>query len=71
MEELVNLVVNNGLGVASFVALIIFIFYYMKSNQEQKKEELDVLNEIKNTMTSVNENIYQLNERVSNLENKE
>jgi len=28
MEEIINVVVQNGLGVASFVALIIYIFKY-------------------------------------------
>lgn len=34
MEDLINLVVNNGLGVASFVALIAFIFKYQTKTNE-------------------------------------
>lgn len=57
MEEIVNVAVNNGLGVCSFVALIIFIFKYQtKAN--------DTLDEISKTLIS-------LNERVSALENKD
>lgn len=46
MEDLINLVVNNGLGVASFVALILFIFKYQaKCN--------DTLDKISTTLTSL------------------
>ena len=57
MEDIVNVAVNNGLGVCSFVALIVFIFKYQtKAN--------DTLDEISKTLIS-------LNERVSTLENKD
>lgn len=46
MEDLINLVVNNGLGVASFVALILFIFKY----QTKCNETLD---KISTTLTSL------------------
>lgn len=34
MEEIMNVIVNNGLGVASFVALIAFIFKYQTKTNE-------------------------------------
>lgn len=57
MQDLINVCVNNGLGVASFIALIIFIFKYQaKAN--------DTLDNISRTLT-------ELSERINKLENKE
>lgn len=56
MEELINVCVNNGLGVASFIALIVFIFKYQSKANE--------------TLEKINTSLTSLNERVSNLENK-
>ena len=56
MEELINVAVNNGLGVASFIALIVFIFKYQNKANE--------------TLEKINNSLISLNERVSNLENK-
>lgn len=56
MEEIINVCVNNGLGVASFIALIVFIFKYQSKANE--------------TLEKINTSLISLNERVSNLENK-
>lgn len=56
MQEIINVCVNNGLGVASFIALLIFIFKYQsKAN--------DTLENISKTLT-------ELSERVNKLEGK-
>lgn len=56
MEEIINVCVNNGLGVASFIALIIYIFKYQTKAND--------------TLEKINSSLISLNERVSNLENK-
>lgn len=56
MQDIINVAVNNGLGVASFIALIVYIFKYQsKAN--------DTLNDISKTLVS-------LTERIEVLENK-
>lgn len=56
MEELVQVCVNNGLGVASFIALIIYIFKYQtKAN--------DTLDEISKSLTTLNERVEKLENR--------
>lgn len=55
MEDIINLVINNGLGVASFVALITYIFKYQTKAND--------------TLDKINDSLISLNERVSNLEN--
>lgn len=53
MEQFINVCINNGLGVASFIALIVFIFKYQsKAN--------DTLDKISATLISLNERVSAL-----------
>lgn len=54
MENIINVCINNGLGVASFIALIVFIFKYQAKANE--------------TLDKISETLISLNERVSQLE---
>lgn len=56
MEEIVNIVVNNGLGVGSFIALLFYIFKYQTKAND--------------TLDKINESLISLNERVAKLEKK-
>lgn len=56
MEELVNIIVNNGLGIASFFALMVFIFKYQTKSNE--------------TLDEILKTLITLNERIENLEKK-
>lgn len=57
MEEIINVAVNNGLGVCSFVALIVFIFKYQTKAND--------------TLEEISKSLVALNERVSKLEDKD
>ena len=61
MNDLINLIVNNGLGVASFIALI----YFMKVSISKTN---DTLKEINNTLVTIQTSLINLSERVSDLE---
>lgn len=63
MEELINVCVNNGLGVASFIALILFIFKYQSKIS-------DTLEEINKSQASIQTTLTALTSRIDNLENK-
>lgn len=54
MEEIISVCVNNGLGVASFIALIVYIFKYQTKANE--------------TLDKINDSLISLNERVAVLE---
>lgn len=56
MEDLVNIIVNNGLGIASFFALMVFIFKYQTKSNE-------TLDEILKTLITLNERIENLEKR--------
>ena len=64
MQELIEIVVHNGLGVASFLALMFFMYIIMKDITKS-------LNDISNTLIQIQLNLSQLNERVDKIEEKE
>lgn len=63
MNDLIQVIVNNGLGVASFIALIYFI-------QTTLKDMNATLITIKDTLVQVQTSLLSLGERVADIENK-
>lgn len=63
MEDLINAIVNNGLGVASFIAFIYFINTYMSKMD-------NTMSEISKTLTLIQGNLITLQSRVDDIENK-
>lgn len=63
MEELLRLIVDNGLGVGSFIALLYFIFTYVKSLNE-------TMIKISNTMTQMQINMATMTDRIDKIEEK-
>lgn len=61
MEDLIQIAVNNGLGIASFLALLYFMNYYMKKNNE-------TIEKISNTLVSVDKSLNDLSIRVDKIE---
>lgn len=57
MQEIINVCVNNGLGVASFIALLIFIFKYQSKAND--------------TLDNISKTLIELSERIDKLEKKE
>lgn len=53
MEEIINVVVQDGLGVASFAALMIYIFKY-------EDKQTDILNKISVTLDSLTARVEKL-----------
>ena len=63
MEEIFNLIVQNGIGVASFGFLLFYIY-------NDKKDSTKVMKEISNTLTGVNISLNTLVDRVDKIEEK-
>ena len=63
MEELFKLVVDNGLGIGSFIALLYFIFTYVKSLNE-------TMTKISNTMIQMQINMEKMTDRIDKIEEK-
>ena len=64
MQELIEIVVHNGLGVASFLALMFFMYIVLKDVTKS-------LNDISTILVQIQLNLSQLNERVDSIEEKE
>ena len=63
MEEIINVIINNGLGFGSFVALIYFYIYIMKDIKATNEEILK-------TLVSMHTSLNLMNNRIERLENK-
>lgn len=63
MQDIVQIIVNNGLGVASFIALI----YFMNTSLKDMNNNMVA---IKDTLVLIQTNLIKLSERVSDVEEK-
>ena len=63
MEELINLITNNGIGVICVAFMIYFINTTMKDNNK-------ILDDIQKTLVAINVNLTSLSSRVDKLENE-
>jgi cell division protein FtsB len=63
MEELINLITQNGIGVICVAFLIYFINTTMKDNNK-------ILDDIQKTLVAINTNLTTLSARVDKLEDK-
>lgn len=63
MEELINLITNNGIGVICVAFMIYFINTTMKDNNK-------ILDDIGKTLIEINSNLTALSTRVDKLEDK-
>ena len=63
MEEIFKLVVDNGLGIGSFIALLYFIFTYVK-------ELNTTMTRISNTMIQMQINMEKMTDRIDKIEEK-
>lgn len=77
MQDLINLAVNNGLGVLSFVVLVIFIYKYMEKYNSTLLEfnktmvmQGKIIEEQTKTLEKMQDSIVALTSRIDNLENK-
>ena len=70
MNDIINVAVNNGLGIASFVALLYFIMTVNKQNNQNQKDLNDTLKSINNSMLEIQIAMVKLTERVGEVESK-
>ena len=68
MEEIVKVIVDNGLGIGSFIALIIFIFKYQDKSNESMKKIADTLVQIQISMSTMTDRIDKIEEKINNKE---
>lgn len=64
MEELVGAVVDNGLGIGSFLALLYFIFTYVKDINTTMIKMSDTMIQIQITLSTLSDRIEKLEEKI-------
>lgn len=69
MEELIKVIADNGVAVASFIALLFFIFTDKKQSNENMKLQIDNQKETNRVLDEISKTLVQLSERVAALEN--
>lgn len=70
MDQLVSVLLNGGLGIASFLALILLGKYILEDMKQSLDNNVKVLGEVTDTLKLMNQNLSNLSERVYKLENK-
>lgn len=63
MEQIIKVCVENGLGIASFIALLAFIFTYVK-------ELTATMKQISNTLIQMQINMAAMTDRIDKIEEK-
>lgn len=63
IKDIVEIIINNGLGVASFLALLYFMYNSMNATNT-------CLRDIKDTLVLIQSNLIKLTERVTDVEEK-
>lgn len=63
MEQIFQMVEDHGLGFASFIALLWFIFKYQSKNEE-------CLDKISTTLTQIQINLATMTDRIDKIEEK-
>lgn len=63
MEDILNLIVNNGLGVASFLVLIYFVKQYLDKTSS-------AIEEVNKSLLAIQTAMLQLSDRIISLETK-
>lgn len=66
MDSLIKAIVDNGLGVGSFIALIIFIFKYQDKSNESMKKIAETLVQIQISMATMTDRIDKIEEKINN-----
>jgi Fe2+ transport system protein B len=70
MEDVVRVIVDNGLGVASFIALLYFMFKYVGTINTALTNITSVLKDLTKSQKEIQKSLTTLNERVEKLEKK-
>lgn len=70
MQDIVNVAVNNGLGIASFIALLYFIMNINKQNNQNQKDLNETLKAVNSSMLEIQIAMVKLTERIQEVENK-
>ena len=64
MESIVNVIVNNGIGVGSFLALLYFMNIFITDIKTTTEETTKTLLSIQDSLTSLSERVDKIEDKV-------
>ena len=70
MEDLIKVCVENGLVIASFLFLMLFIFKYQEKNNALLGKISDTMIQIQLNMASMQQNMAEMTDRIEKIEYK-
>lgn len=70
MDQIYSALMNGGIGIASFLALILLGKYILQDMKKSLDNNVKVLNNVAETLVLMNKNLTELTNRVDKLENK-
>lgn len=65
MEEIIKVCVDNGIGIASFLFLMLFIFKYQEKNNETMKKMCDTMVQMQINMATMTDRIDKIEEKIN------
>lgn len=68
MEEIIKVIVDNGLGIGSFICLIIFYFTYVKELNETMTKISNTMIQMQISMATMTDRIDKIEEKINNKE---
>lgn len=68
MEEIIKTVVDNGLGIASFVVLIYFVFTYVKEINITMVKISDTMVQMQGSMVQMQISMEKMSDRIDKIE---
>lgn len=68
MEEIIKVCVDNGIGIASFAALLLFIFKYQDKNNEFLKKMSDTMIQMQISLATMTDRIDKIEEKINRKE---
>ena len=63
--DIIQAVVDNGLGIGSFIALIMFIFKYQDKSNELMKKMSDTMIQIQINLATITDRIDKIEEKIN------
>lgn len=67
MEDIINIVMNNGIGVASFIGLLYFVNNYISKMNDTLMQVSLTLNSIKDSLITLSSRVDEIEEKIKNI----
>lgn len=64
MQDIINIVMNNGIGVASFIGLLYFVNNYISKMNNTLMQVSLTLNSIKDSLITLSSRVDEIEEKI-------